>query len=259
MRNGVDIINNFIVMNKRQKILAYIPARSGSKRIHGKNIRNFCGKPLIALAIEQALSTSFIDRVLVDTDSFKIAKIAKKYGAEVPFLRPEYLATDSSNVIDSIFYFLNKLKKEEHYAPTHIMILQATSPLREKKDIEDCWKMMKKTNATTVLTVCPTHPKLYHLSPNNDIILVNGSEKHSNNTQTWKSAYLLNGCFVYIVDIETLYKEKRIITKKTKAVVCPKWRSVDLDTTEEWVMAEVFYKNKKQISKRIKSLEESKI
>ncbi len=242
-------------MSKIQKILAYIPARSGSKRIPGKNTRKFCGKPLIAYAIEQALSVSFIDRVLVDTDSPKIAKLAKQFGADVPFLRPEHLASDSSNVIDSIFYMLDKLKKEERYVPTHIMILQATSPLRERKDIEECWKMMESTNATTVLTVCPTHPKLYHLGPHNDIQLVNGSEKHSNNTQTWEPAYLLNGCLVYIVDLKALYKEKCIITKKTKAVVCPKWRSVDLDTIEEWVMAEIFYKNRKFISEKIEKIE----
>lgn len=242
-------------MIKNSKIIAYIPARSGSKRIPGKNTRNFCGKPLIAYAIEQALSLSFIDRVIVDTDSLKISKIAKKYGAESPYLRPAHLATDSANVVDSIFYTLDKLKEDGHYTPTHLIILQATSPLREKEDIENCWRMMKETDASTILTVCPTHPKLYHLKPDNDIVLVNGSEGHSNNTQTWESAYLLNGCLVYIVDIKALYSEKRIITKKTKAIICPKWRSVDLDTIEEWVMAEVFYKNRKYINRRIAKIE----
>lgn len=246
-------------MNNKKEILAIIPARAGSKRIPGKNIKNFLGKPLIAYAIEQALKSPVVDRLVIDTESEQIANVAKKYGAEVPFLRPENLAKDESNVIESIFYLLDKLKKDEGYKPTHIMILQTTSPLREQEDIDACWKMMQETDATTVLTVCPTHPKLYHLSDDNDTILVNGSEKQSNNTQTWKSAYLLNGCFVYIVEVDALYKEKQIITKKTKAVVCPKWRSVDLDTPEEWVMAEVFYKNKNKIKERIKKLEEGKI
>ncbi len=246
-------------MKNNNKILAIIPARSGSKRIPGKNIKNFLGKPLIAYTIKQALATTFIDRVVVDTDSEEIAEIAKKYKADVPFLRPDHLAQDSSNVIDSIFYTLEKLKEKEQYIPTHLMILQTTSPLREIKDIEDCWKMIQETNATTVLTVCPTHPKLYHLSPEKDIILVNGSEAQSNNTQTWERAYLLNGCFVYIVELSALYKEKLIITKKTKAVVCPKWRSVDLDDPEEWVMAELFYKHKDKIKNRIKEIKEEKI
>ena len=83
-------------MNKNYKILAYIPARSGSKRILGKNVKKFAGKPLIAYAIEQALNCPIVDRVIVDTDSEKIAKIARQHEAEVPFLRPPELAQDDS-------------------------------------------------------------------------------------------------------------------------------------------------------------------
>lgn len=236
------------------KVLAIIPARSGSKRIPNKNIKDFLGKPLIAYAIEQALKVDFIDRVIVDTDSEEIAEIAKKYGAEVPFLRPASLAQDNSKVVDSIFHLLNKLKIQESYEPDYIIILQTTSPLREEKDIEDCWKLMQAGDAATVLTICPTHPRLYHLKPNKDIFLVNGSEKQSTNMQEWEPGYILNGCFVYIVKTAALLKEKVIITKKTKAVVCPKWRSVDLDTPEEWVMAEILYRNKKIIESRIKKI-----
>ena len=159
------------------KILAIIPARSGSKRIPNKNIKNFLGKPLIARTIEQALACRFIDRVLVDTDSSKIATIAKRCGAEVPWLRPASLAGDTARVIDSIFYDLNRLKKEEAYQPDYVLILQTTSPLRELRDIEDCWKMMRAGGASTVLTICPTHPKLYHLDKRGFIKLANGSEK----------------------------------------------------------------------------------
>ncbi|MFH1325866.1 MAG: acylneuraminate cytidylyltransferase family protein [Candidatus Falkowbacteria bacterium] len=242
------------MQKKKDTILAIIPARSGSKRIPNKNIRNFLGKPLIAHTIKQALSCDLIDRIIVDTDSPKIAKIAKKYKAEVPFLRPANLAKDNSQVVHSILNVLERLKKEENYVPTYIVILQTTSPLREMKDIEDCWKMIQSTNATTVLTVCSTHPRLYHLSRNNDFILVNGSESQSTNMQAWQPGYIINGSFVYIVKTSALLKEKRIITKKTKAVICPKWRSIDLDTPEEWVIAEVLYKNKQRILARIKNL-----
>lgn len=236
------------------KILTIIPARAGSKRIPNKNIKKFLGKPLIAYTIKQALSLKFVERVIADTDSPKIAKIAKQHGAEVPFLRPAHLARDNSQAVYSILNILKRLKKEENYVPTHVMILQTTSPLREIQDIEACWKLMKSTKVTTVLTVCPTHPRLYHLNRNNDIFLVNGSEEQSTNMQAWKPGYILNGCFVYIVKTPALLKEKRVITKKTKAVICPKWRSVDLDAPEEWVMAEVLYKNKKAIASRIKKL-----
>ena len=236
------------------KILAIIPARAGSKRIPNKNIRNFLGKPLIAYTIEQALKVPFVDRVIVDTDSPKIAAIAKKYGAEAPFLRPAHLATDTASANDALFHLLSQLKKKENFAPKYVLYLQTTSPLRELKDINDCWNLMKKTNADTVLTICPTHPRLYYMDKKKNIILANGSEKQSTNIQAWQPAYILNGCFVYITKTSALLGEKSVITQNTKAVICDKWRSVDLDDSGDWAMAELLYKNKKAIAKRIKKL-----
>ena len=238
----------------KDKILYWIPARGGSTRIPNKNIKNFLGKPLIAYAVEQALVCQIKGLVIVDTDSEKIAAVAKRYGAEAPWLRPAHLATDHSQGIDSLIYLLDRLKKQENYEPDYVIILQTTSPLREIEDIAACWKMMQETKADTVLTVCPTHPRLYHLSKSNDIILVNGSEADSTNTQAWPPAYILNGCFVYIVKTKALLKEKRVITKNTKAVICPKWRSIDLDNPEDWVMAELVYKNRKKLEQKIKKL-----
>lgn len=237
----------------KKEMLAIIPARGGSKRIPNKNIRNFLGKPLIAYTISQAKENPLIDRVIVDTDSPKIASIAKRYGAEAPYLRPEHLAGDRAQVADAILHLLKRLKKEEKYEPTHIMILQATSPLREHKDIQACWNLMQKSDATTVLTVAPTHPRLYYLDDKQNIILANKRVSKSSNMQQWPPAYLLNGCFVYIVKTPALLKEKTIFTKNTKAVICDRWRSIDLDTPEEWVAAEFLFKNKKAIEDRIKN------
>ena len=240
-------------MGKKNKVLALIPARGGSKRIPNKNIKKFLGKPLIAYAIEQAKSNPLIGRVIVDTDSKKIASIAKKYGAEVPFLRPKHLATDTARVRDSFLYLLDKLKKEENYAPDYIFILQNTSPMREQGDINACWDLMQKTDATTVLTVCPTQARLYYLDSKKNIILVNGSEKQSTNSQAWRDAYILNGCFVYLVKAAAFLEEKNVITENTKAVVCDKWRSIDFDNPEDWALGELVYKNKEKIAKRIKN------
>lgn len=238
----------------KKEVLAIIPARSGSKRIRNKNIRLFCGKPLIAYTILQAKKNQAIDRVIVDTDSPKIALISKKYGAETPYLRPKNLAGDKAQVIDATIHLLKRLKKDENYEPTHVVILQTTSPLREAKDIDNCWDLMKRTGATTVLTVAPTHPRLYWLDKNKNIILANKTAYKSTNIQAWRDAYLLNGCFVYIVKTPALLKEKSVITKKTKAVICDKWRSVDLDSPEDWALAELLYKNKEKIKSRIKKI-----
>lgn len=238
----------------KSKVLAVIPARAGSKRIPNKNIRNFLGKPLIAYTIQQALRVPFVNRVIVDTDSEKIAKIAKEYGAEVPFLRPPELATDTASVNDALLHLLARLKKEERYVPDYILLLQTTSPLRELKDIADCWNLMRKTDADTVLTICPTHPRLYYLDKKQNIILANGSEKQSTNVQQWRPAYILNGCFAYLFNTKRFLKEKTVIMPNTKAVICEKWRSVDLDNPEDWVLAELLYKNKKVIGKNIKKI-----
>ena len=238
-------------MNNKS-VLAIIPARAGSKRIPNKNIKEFSGKPLIVHTIEHALAASCIDRVIVDTDSEEIAKIVRENGAEVPFLRPEKLAQDASLIIDNIIHTLNKLKEDESYNPTHVIILQTTSPLREGQDIDKCWDLIQRSNATTVLTVCSTHPRLYHLAENNDIVLINGTEAGSTNIQDWPPGYILNGCFVYIIETKALVKERRVITKKTKAIICDKWRSVDLDMPEDWELAELLYKNKEMLTNRIK-------
>lgn len=240
------------------EVLSFIPARRDSKRIPQKNIRRFCGQPLLAYAIQQSLASPLIDRTIVSTESSEIADIARRYGAEVPWLRPKNLADDLSNVADSIRYTLAQLKKTEGYEPTHLVILQTTSPLRELDDIAKCFKLMKRTGATTVLTIAPTHPKLYHLSANNDLQLVNGSEKKSSITQLWRPGYLLNGCVVYIVAVKAFLREGRVITKKSKAVIMPKWRSIDLDEPEEWAMAEVLYKNRASIQRKINQLEHEK-
>lgn len=238
----------------KDKILAYIPARAGSKRIPNKNIRNFLGQPLIAYTIGQARACGFVDRVMVDTDSRKIAEISKKFGAEAPWLRPSGLAADKANIRDALLYFLTELKHKENYVPDYILLLQTTSPLRELKDIQACWRLIKKGGADTVLTVCATHPRLYYLDKKQNIILANGSENQSTNIQAWRQAYILNGCFVYLVKTRAFLKEKNIITKKTKAVICDKWRSVDLDEPADWVTAELLYKNKKAIAARLRKI-----
>jgi N-acylneuraminate cytidylyltransferase/CMP-N,N'-diacetyllegionaminic acid synthase len=235
------------------RVLAVIPARGGSKRIPNKNIREFCGKPLIAHAIKQAKALSFVGRVVVDTDSEKIAEVAKKYGAEVPFLRPAALATDFASINEALLHLLNRLKKEEGYQPDYVVLLQTTSPLREARDIEACWELMRKMRADTVLTVAPTHPRLYHLDKGQSLVLANKTAYASTNVQEWPKAYLLNGCFVYIFNVARFLKQRKVIMKNTKAVICDKWRSIDLDTPEDWVVAERLYTAREEIAKQIAS------
>ena len=236
----------------KEKILAIVPARAGSKGIPNKNIRSFCGKPLLAYPIEVAKKSGIFDRIIVDTDSEEIAAIGKKFGAEAPYLRPKHLATDKAVVIDAVLLLLQRLKKDG-YRPDIISLLQTTSPLREVEDVLGCYNLLQKPGVDSVVTVCESHPRFYHLEGNGRLVLVNNETENIINRQQVPMGYMLNGCTVYMIKTETFLKKKLFIYNGTYAVVCPKWRSVDLDEIEDWAHAEILYKNKELIKENIES------
>lgn len=119
-----------------RSVVAIIPARAGSKGLPGKNILELCGKPLIAWTIEQGLKSSFLDEVMVTTDSPDIAGIAERYGAKVPFLRPAELASDTASTYDVIRHALSYYKTVEQREFHYTVLLEPTSPLREDDDID---------------------------------------------------------------------------------------------------------------------------
>lgn len=239
---------------KNITILAYIPARSGSKRIKNKNIKNFCGKPLIAHSIIKALANKYIDRVVVDTDSLKIANIAKKYNADVPFLRPHNLAQDTSRIVDSVIYTIDRLKNNQRYSPDYILLLQATSPLSSQDDIDRCIKLALKENAESVATVCQAGSLFFNMKTDGTLMLANVKKFKSTNSQELPKGYMPNGN-VYIIKTKSLRKEKKFITKRTKGIVSSKLQSVDIDTPEDWAIAEVLYKNKNLLEKSVKKMD----
>jgi len=118
------------------KILALIPARSGSKRVPNKNIRRLAGKPLIVYTIEAALKSKRINRVIVSTDSQQIASIAKEHGAEIPFIRPKEISQSNSTEMEFFNHALNWLQDHEKYEPDLIVLLYPTSPLRKVESID---------------------------------------------------------------------------------------------------------------------------
>lgn len=126
------------------EILAIIPARKGSKGIKNKNIAPLCGHPLIAYSIAAAKNSNDITRVICSTNSKHISNIAKKYGAEVPFLRPEKLSGDSCSDYPVFRHALDWLEKNENYVPDIVVHLRPTSPLRNLKMIKKGIKILKK-------------------------------------------------------------------------------------------------------------------
>lgn len=239
----------------KRKFLAVIPARAGSKRIPHKNIRLFNGHPLIYYSIRQALDSGIFDRVIVDTDNDKIADISRKYGAETPFLRPKKLANDAARTEDVLLHLLKRLKREQDYIPDVIAILQTTSPFRDIEDIKSCYQVMSDPKIKSVCTICATSPWLFQLSKENKLVLINKENSLNTNTKKLKKSYVLNGCMVYMIRNDVFMKTKKIvdfINQSTVGVVCPKWRSVDLDYPEDWILAEFLCKHKDKIKKGIK-------
>jgi len=240
--------------SKPKTFLAVIPARSGSRGIQDKNIRNFCGKPLIAHAIEQAKKCKRISRVIVSTDSLKYAIIAKKYGAEIPFLRPKELSGDKSPIFDTIKNLLINLKERERYMPDYIVLLQTTSPLRDVSDIDRCIDVVLKTKADAVMTMASTEQLLYTIDKNGILkLLFNKDWLTSTNRQTLPATYKINGPAVLVASTKSILKKGNhsLIRGKVAGVIMKKWRSPDLDAKEDWVLAELLYKNRQAISRKV--------
>lgn len=131
-------------MIEDKSVVAIIPARGGSKGLPGKNIRELCGKPLIAWTIERALGSRHVDRVIVSTDSEEIAQISRRYGAEVPFMRPAAFATDEASSYQVIAHAIGHYHRE-NLSFDYTVLLEPTSPLREESDIDRMIELLHDT------------------------------------------------------------------------------------------------------------------
>ena len=222
-------------------VVAFIFARGGSKGLPGKNIRLLNGKPLIAWSIEHALNVKRIDRVIVSTDSEEIAKVAKQYGAEAPFIRPAELATDDSPEWLAWRHALNYLIRVSGSIPDVMVSVPATAPLRNSIDIENCLDEYEKGGADAVITVTEAHRSPYFnmVKTNQDgsVGLVNPPESSITRRQdapvvydVATVCYVLNPKFVMIRD--------SIFSGIVKAVEVPTERAIDIDTLLDFQIAE---------------------
>lgn len=212
------------------KILAIIPARSGSKRLIDKNILHLQGKPLIAWSIEAALKSKFIDRVVVSTDSLKYANIAKYYGASIPFIRKSELALDSTLTFDVIKDVINFYSNKTIYK--YVILLQPTSPLRNEKHIDEAIELFFLKNANSIVSVCECeHSPLWtNVLPNDDSMDNFIKEDIKNlRSQDLPKYYRLNGA-IFIAEITNYLKYKTFFTPNCFAYKMNIEESVDIDT-----------------------------
>lgn len=179
-------------------ILAIIPARSGSKSVPHKNIRDICGKPMIAYSIEHGLKSKYINRVIVSTDSEQYADIARNYGAEVPFIRPAEYATDTSLDIDVFRHALSYLREKEGYEADIVVQLRPTYPIRRIEDIDRMIEICmqdEKIDSVRSMSLATEIPYKMWVEAGDDI---------SDNGKVDLSGDVFGGCFMVKPLIESI-------------------------------------------------------
>ncbi|PKN02169.1 MAG: CMP-N-acetlyneuraminic acid synthetase [Elusimicrobia bacterium HGW-Elusimicrobia-1] len=233
-------------MYKNQRILGIIPARGGSKGLPRKNIRVMGGKPLLVWTIEQGARSKYLDRIIVSTDDKKIARVAARHGADVPFIRPARLSTSRAKSIDVVLHLLNRLvKRGENYDV--LVLLQPTSPLRKTGDIDKALRLMDLKGADSVVSVCETehHPYWQNTLPPDGNMKGFVRKKYINrNRQEFPKYYRLNGA-LFAARVGYIRKHKNFFGPRCYAYIMPKERSVDIDTALDFGFAEYLMKRKK--------------
>jgi N-acylneuraminate cytidylyltransferase len=236
------------------RIIAFIFARGGSKGLPYKNIKMLNGKPLIAWSIEHAKSVKRVDRVIVSTDSEKIARIAREYGAEVPFMRPADLATDNSPEWLSWQHGLKYLENTDGCLPDLMLSIPTTAPLRNVNDIDKVIDEYKKSDTDIVIVVTESHRNPFFNIVKEGVdgyinLLGSGDEVISRRQDCPKTydittiAYALRPSFVL--------NKNSIFEGRVRQVIVPKERSIDIDTLLDFEIAEhMIKKNEPKIVKK---------
>lgn len=234
------------------KILGLINARAGSKTVKNKNIKKLGKHPLIAWTIKTALKSKKLSDVVVSTDSKDISNIALKYGASIPFMRPNYLASDKSKQINTIRYVLTKFAQNGNYYDA-VALLQPTFPLRIVDDIDKSINLMKKSRADTIISVVECNPNLPLTLYKRDKFLsvkpINKIPPFGTNRQSLPKLFARVGC-IYLTRTSTIIKNKSIYGKKVKSILIPEERSFDIDTKHDWNLLEAWI-NKNNFERKI--------
>ncbi|PCJ23207.1 MAG: pseudaminic acid cytidylyltransferase [Flavobacteriales bacterium] len=223
--------------------LAIIPARGGSKRISQKNIKSFLGRPIIAYSIECALNSNLFDEVMVSTDDAKIAKIAKKYGAKVPFLRSDKNSNDFATTADVIDEVLSSYK-EIGTTFEKACCIYATGPLIDVLKVKESFEILENGNYDTVFTVVEYANPIQRAIKLNEGKMSLFFEEHKDaRSQDLEKAYYDAGQF-YSFFTKMFQEKKQLWTDNTGLIVLDGMDAQDIDTMEDWKMAELKYQIK---------------
>jgi pseudaminic acid cytidylyltransferase len=222
--------------------LAVIPARGGSKRIPRKNIKPFCGKPMIAWSIEAAIKSNCFHKVIVSTDDCEIAEVAKEYGAEVPFMRPANLSDDFAGTIPVIAHAI-EMQQQSGFSVAEVCCIYATAPFVRDSDLHLGLKVMQNLSADYAFSVT-SYPfpiqRAIRIDSNQRVEMF--QEEYLNiRSQDLEDAWHDAGQF-YWGKVQAWLSGVPIFSSNSAAVILPRYRVQDIDTLEDWKQAELIFK-----------------
>lgn len=225
--------------------IAIIPARGGSKRIPHKNIRKFCGKPIIAYSIQTCLESNCFDEVMVSTDDDEIIAISKEYGASVPFKRSAKTATDYAITADVLFEVLLEFQKRE-IKPDLACCIYPTAALITPQNLIKALKIIENNNLLSVMSVVRySHPTQRALYLKDNFISFINPEFSVTRSQDLEPTYHDAGQF-YWFKVKEFLTDPVLITSNTGGLILPESHVQDIDNEEDWLLAEIKYKFLKQ-------------
>lgn len=233
------------VANRR--VLAIIPARSGSKRIKNKNVTLIAGKPLIAYAIEAAQKSKYIDKVMVTTDGKEIAAVAKKFKAEVPFMRPAKLASDKARSYDVVRHAVEFYEAQNDFYDI-IVLVQPTTPLVEAKDIDEAILKLLNSRSNSCVSMCEIseRPEWVFEIDGKRAVPASANFSEAKRSQDLPDLYRLNGA-VYAARKELILKKNMLIDyQNLSAVIMERERSIDIDEPIDLEIAAAIIKKNKR-------------
>ena len=232
-------------------VLGVVGARSGSKSIPHKNIRELCGKPLMAWIIEAANKSKYISRLILSTDSEEYAKIGNLYGAQTPFIRPAHLADDNASDIDFLTHAVGWLEENEKWKPDIVLRLPPTTPLCSSESIDACVEfLLNDPSATSARTItsAPKHPyKLWQIK-NDELHPFIPKETTGFIEPSNMARHLLTPAFAHVdviaVRYDTLMRDKLLTGPRTRFVKLNKTDAIDIDTENDFLLAEILLKKR---------------
>ena len=228
-------------------IIGIIGARSGSKGVKDKNIRQLLGKPLLGRIIETSKKSKYISRVIVSTDSKHYVDIAREFGAEVPFLRPEELSSDWSPDYDYVLHAVKWLKSNENYEPDIVVRLMATVPLQTTEDIDLCIEELikdKTAHSAVVISEARQHPlkalKLMDDKKGGHYLVSYFSESGREVTpiarQNYEKAYFRSN--IIACRLNTIYNTDSLTGDRVRYHIIPQERALDIDSEMDFIVVE---------------------